>query len=78
MDGRSFGIERCHQGYVLKKFDLNTFPQEQSFPLSQEQQSSSSLSQSLANRGQKDNITLVTYSVMIYFTPQVRCKHQQK
>ena len=77
MDGRSFGIEKCHQGYVLKRFDLTSFPQEQSFPLSQEQQSSSSVSQALANRGQQDNTTLVTYYVMIYYTPQVRGMHQQ-
>ena len=77
MDGRSFGIEKCHQGYVLKRFDLTSFPQEQSFPLSQDQQSSSSMSQTLANRGQQDNTTLVTYHVMIYYTPQVRAQHQQ-
>ena len=71
-DGRSFSIERCHRGYVLKRFDLTSFPQEQSFFLSQEQRSSSSLSPTLSSRGNQDNSTLVTFSVMIYYTPQVR------
>ena len=73
-DGRSFGIETCHGGYVLKRFDLASFPQEQSFYLPQSDQQSSSSSENLATRGQQDNSSVVTYSVMIYYTPQVRIR----
>ena len=61
-DGRSFGIERCHNKHVLKEFDLESFDHEEVvYP---ENWSNNPVTDS----GQSDNSTLVQYTVMFYYT----------
>ena len=66
MDERSFGIEMCRNGYVLKEFDMDAFPQEITFSVNQSL-SSGSLKHAPGDE-RKDKV--VTYSVMFYYTPQ--------
>lgn len=65
MNGRSYGIEMCSNGYVLKEFDLAAFPQEITFSVNQTTIGSLQKT-SVAERNNK----VVTYSVMFYYTPQ--------
>ena len=66
MDGRSFGIEMCRHGYVLKEFDLDSFPQEITFSVNH---SSSELMETKKKYDEKTG-KIASYSVMFYYTPQ--------
>ena len=68
-DGRSFGIERCFNGYILKEFDLASFPAETSlYPSRAERRARG---QGWGRGRSTDNTSLATLSVMVYYTPQV-------
>ena len=63
-EGRSFAIEKCHHGHVWKEFNVSSFGED-----------------TLIDEGENRNIfearkiptdmeTIVTYSVMFYYTPE--------
>jgi len=64
-DGGSFAIEQCHNNHILKVFNVKLFPDEECFPIESKSMIEDSKTKSVA-----DNKTIVTYSVMIYYTLQ--------
>lgn len=63
-DGRSFAIEKCHNGQIFKEFDSKLFPDEESVPI----ESKLTSPENIKRQDRNDNATVVTYSVMIYYT----------
>ena len=68
---RTFAIEKCYNSHILKEYDLLTFQEEEEESL---YFNSSSSAAYFNNNQNKDNVTIATYSVMIYYTPQVTRK----
>jgi len=66
-DGRSFAIEKCHHGHVWKEFDVSSFKEDISLDLN----GASTRTISDSSAAMSDNDTMVTYSVMFYYTPEV-------
>ena len=63
--GKSYGIEKCHTKQVLKEFDVDKFVQEESV----HHGSSGNLVPSSDNFiVERDNHTVVSYTVMFYYT----------
>ena len=65
-EGKSYAIERCHNGHVWKEFDVPSFGEDVLLKTDQ---------LDITPRGKSDdvtadNFTQVTYSVMFYFTPE--------
>lgn len=65
-DGGSFAIEQCHNNHILKVFNVKLFPDEECFHIE-----SKSMIEDSKTKSVSDNKTIVTYSVMIYYTLQV-------
>ena len=71
-DGKSYALEKCHLGHVWKEFDVASFGPDESI----QRQTIPSLHQTVSHETpapaprEDDNSTMVTYSVMFYFTPQ--------
>ena len=65
--GKSYSIEKGRRGYVWKDFDTRSFkpeiPKRSSAPKDVSKQK-------LVQQGVNDTTTVVTYSVMIYYTPE--------
>ena len=64
-DGKSYGIERCHTGHVWKEFDMDSFGADEVVTLPPTSK------QNVRRTTAADNTTIVTYTVMFYYTPQV-------
>jgi len=62
-DGKYYGIEKCNQFHVFKEYDVPSFVQEKAVKIE---------SPTIKNVDTKsvDNTTVVTYSVMFYYTPE--------
>ena len=58
--GSSFAMEKCDNGHVWKEFDVSTFIPDKAIKIGNSTQKSV--------RTVTDNTTIVTYSVMFYFT----------
>ena len=70
-DGRSFSIEKCHQGHVWKEFDVSKFKEESEvFDLNIEGETGEEISNRETSTDISDRSTVVTYSVMFYYTPE--------
>ena len=71
-DGKSYGLEKCHLGHVWKEFDVASFGPDESI----QRQTILNLHKTVSHETpaqaprEDDNTTMVTYSVMFYFTPQ--------
>ena len=63
----SYAIEKCHHGYVWKTFDVGSFGEDVVEKISQPEILGR---QSLLDQGVADDNTMVTYSVMFYYTPE--------
>ena len=63
VDGTYYGIEKCNQFHVLKEYDVPSFVQERAVPVE---------TPAIKHFDTKsvDNTTVVTYSVMFYYTPE--------
>ena len=64
-DGKSYGIERCHTGHVWKEFDMDSFGADEVVTLPPTSK------QNVRRTTAADNTTIVTYTVMFYYTPEV-------
>ena len=65
-DGKSYSIEKGQNGYVWKDFETRSFKPEIPERTTEQEDLSK---QKLVQQGAKDTTTVVTYSVMIYYTP---------
>ena len=65
-DDKSYSIEKAQNGYVWKDFDTRSFMRE--LPVMTNERKDLS-KMSLVEAGARDTSTVVTYSVMIYYTP---------
>ena len=66
-DDKSYALEKCQDGYVWKEYDVGTFA-EDVVENTSEPEDLSKL-KSVAD-GERDTTTVVTYSVMFYYTPE--------
>ena len=68
-DGRSFAIERCFNGHIWKEYDVASFkPDEVAIfkgPIVEDKNAARA-----SRNSASDNTTIVTYSVMFYYTPE--------
>ena len=62
-DGREYEIESCHKGHVLKEIDVKNLGSEAP------EMPSLDMSQS-SSEAEADNTTIVTFSLMFYYTPE--------
>ena len=62
-DDKSYAIEKCHHGHLIKEFDLTSF---EDFEIGDELTEGSSSDYILETV--EDTTTIVTYSVMFYYT----------
>ena len=62
-DDKSYAIEKCHHGYVIKEYDMASFEDEQM----EMERSSAPVIETLEDRVD-DTTTVVTYSIMFYYT----------
>ena len=67
---RSYAIEKCYNSHILKEYDILSFQEEEESLY----YNSSSSAAYFNNNQNEDNVTVATYSVMIYYTPQVTRK----
>ena len=65
-DGRAYSIEKCENGHVWKEFNVASFPPEDD---ALAPPTSSKLGIQFDPKSAEDNTTIVTYSVMFYYTP---------
>ena len=66
-DGKSYFIEKCHYGHVIKEFDLTSFEELEIGDELTEGSSSDYVLETQEDRVE-DTTTIVTYSVMFYYT----------
>ena len=64
-DGREYEIESCHNGHVFKEIDVKNLGSENPIILKLDK-----LQPSLAADATADNETIVTFSLMFYYTPE--------
>ena len=67
-DGKSFALEKCGNGYIFEEFDLHAFPAEEGEEL--EEPISTDNVRSMSPKIITDRNEIVTYSVMVYYTPE--------
>ena len=66
--GESFAIEKCHHGHVWKQYDVESFGEHESEEDNEEDQVFQERQEESARRT-GDRQDIVTFSVIIYFTP---------
>ena len=69
-DGRSFSIEKCSTGHVWKEYDVSSFGTDDVVPFPGDSTDPDKFAARYARQGVEDNSTIVTYSVMFYYTPE--------
>ena len=67
-DGKSFALEKCGNGYIFEEFDLQAFSTEEE--AEPEEFASKNIVRSMSPQTFNDRNEIVTYSVMIYYTPE--------
>merc|ERR1712168_1044606 len=68
-EGKSYSIEKSQKGYVWKDFDTGSFMPDISEKSSEPEDISRQFVKRPPPLGAEDTTTVVTYSVMIYYTP---------
>ena len=69
-EGKSYGIEKCHTGHVWKEFDMDSIDSYEDRVIRPKLPTAPKLAKSSPAVDTTDNTTVVTYSVMFYFTPE--------
>ena len=70
-DGRSFSIEKCHHGHVWKEYDVTKFKDDsEALDLNINGDFGRVITNRETLKAISDRSTVVTYSVMFYYTPE--------
>ena len=67
-EGKSFAIEKCEGGHVVKEYDVKSFNEDQGIPSPED----APIIVPPAAQDKKDSKTILEYSVMLYYTTEVK------